>query len=411
MSIIIADQNEFERTLLPQVFKHNKFQSFVRQLNMYGFHKIKRLSDNSLRAREQKNKVPLEYSNPYFQRDRPDLLWLIQIQKSKPPLQHSTSIKRPRLCSYEGGNDQDDASSVVDEVIPRDIPAVNSSAHGPHARLAIAPGKMEGPVPMEEQLSNIHRELQGIRQEQNLILLSLGKLHHDHDQLYTQGGSFQEQHNRHDNILSLLATVFNRRLNQPSTTVPSGAEQHGPNTHQFQKASNNTNAAADSLSLIQNRNRMNFNAPFLPPEYYHNYQGLQTLQNALHNNHSPIPTPDLNPQVQVVQPSEVLPPMSSPHSSTRSTPPPGTAVSDQQDSFMENSTLSGSPASTSPAPTTPVSPGMGTTRPSPSPGPMHHSSPIPDTILPPTALMNYVPSASNVSDMNEYLNIEGMETD
>lgn len=39
-SIIIKDQSHFTKYVLPKYFKHNNFQSFVRQLNMYDFHKV-----------------------------------------------------------------------------------------------------------------------------------------------------------------------------------------------------------------------------------------------------------------------------------------------------------------------------------------------------------------------------------
>ena len=39
--IIIADVNKFSSMILPKYYNHNKYSSFVRQLNLYGFHKSK----------------------------------------------------------------------------------------------------------------------------------------------------------------------------------------------------------------------------------------------------------------------------------------------------------------------------------------------------------------------------------
>lgn len=39
-SFVVKDQNQFAKKVLPNYFKHQKMNSFVRQLNMYGFKKV-----------------------------------------------------------------------------------------------------------------------------------------------------------------------------------------------------------------------------------------------------------------------------------------------------------------------------------------------------------------------------------
>lgn len=165
---------------------------------MYGFHKKVGLSDNSMRASERKNKTPSEYSNPYFRRGHPDLLWLIQKPKT-------TTTKKGRK------GDADQADEDIDDYVD-DLP-VSDNRIRPRPQLTLGHGDS---TMSSEQFTNIQRELATIKQQQAQIQRAMARLGKDHQDLVQQASNYQDQHSRHENsinaILTFLATVYNRSL-------------------------------------------------------------------------------------------------------------------------------------------------------------------------------------------------------
>ena len=213
-SFIVVDEDEFARTLIPELFKHKNYASFVRQLNMYGFHKKVGLSDNSMRASERKNKSPSEYYHPYFRRGRPSLLWLIQ--KPKTPQNKNSGKGGPRLKQDDANQDEDgDEVYDVDSPDPTNLGQDNGSTQRSGRRPLMIGNSGRGQTPSQDEMAAIQQELAAVRQNQKVISNVLQQIARDNER---QAQAYKQLHDRHESsinaILTFLATVYNRSLSE-----------------------------------------------------------------------------------------------------------------------------------------------------------------------------------------------------
>ena len=74
-TFVIHNQADFSRELLPFYYKHNNMASFVRQLNMYGFHKVVGVEAGGLKS---ENDQEMEFSHNYFIKGQEVLLGQIK---------------------------------------------------------------------------------------------------------------------------------------------------------------------------------------------------------------------------------------------------------------------------------------------------------------------------------------------
>ena len=92
-SFCIKNPCEFATSVLPYYYKHSNMASFIRQLNMYGFHKVIRVETGALKE----DKDETEFSHFLFNQSQEHLLVQIKSKLATTTLRSSLGFKQEFL--------------------------------------------------------------------------------------------------------------------------------------------------------------------------------------------------------------------------------------------------------------------------------------------------------------------------
>ncbi|EGC34660.1 hypothetical protein DICPUDRAFT_92172, partial [Dictyostelium purpureum] len=206
-SIVIPNCAEFETKLLPKYFKTGKFCSFIRQLNIYGFHKVE---DEKPSVHEEPNHESsesqtartFEFANDNFKKSFPDLLINIKRRKS---VRRSLTLNNNNPNNYRAfpssslEDDDDDHSSSHNN---------GNSNFGVHGSSATTPSM--SPIDHKLEMNNNtnatdHAILQQLLYQFTKFQVDYNELKYSHQNLqdsHTQlQYAFQTLQQSHQNLL------------------------------------------------------------------------------------------------------------------------------------------------------------------------------------------------------------------
>ena len=232
MSFIVTNRENFVHEVLPKYFKHNNFASFVRQLNMYGWHKIQDVKAGSIQA---SNEDKWEFENPNFIRGREDLLVNIVRQK---------------------GNSQTQAQGPSQSTTQNIQGQVNSGDR-PMLHLMNEPSTYNS-MDVRKDVSTVLNELEKIKYNQMAISKDLLRINKDNELLWKENMMARERHRTQQQTLEKIFRFLTSLVpHMDQKMLMDGIMNYSDGSGNNSDSNNNTNGD-NGLDMNKNNDKSRF---------------------------------------------------------------------------------------------------------------------------------------------------------
>ncbi|SSD61291.1 uncharacterized protein SCODWIG_03052 [Saccharomycodes ludwigii] len=205
-SFFVHNQEKFVHEVLPKYFKHCKIASFVRQLNMYGWHKVQDVRSGAM---EDSSDDKLQFSNTNFIRGREDLLDLIIRQKTNN--NHSSTNSINDIDNEIAINNLSANAGVLTKAYNYNINSgiVNGTSNATRHNSNYMPLITTQP---QLDATLLVTELETIKFNQLAIAEDLKRLSKDHELLWKENIAAMKRHEQQERalekMLKLMASYF-----------------------------------------------------------------------------------------------------------------------------------------------------------------------------------------------------------